>query len=213
MSRYHDLAANAKRRPVDQAEANVYPGARASRSQLVPHRFGQMDLFELDDLVLGGRIAGRKGVQSVSQQACLGSAGPSPLRLERWQWPCRSRRRSWADGQKTKQMSAQPKKGVLSWIPLEMHSTFTGVHRAFSYGNRERSKCIGIHRDGMTRGISAGTTARTSKPGRMFTGVHRAFSHGYHSKCIGIHRAFSHGSTERSLMDTIRDAIEFIVMV
>ena len=71
MSRYHDLAANAKRRPVDQAEANVYPGARASRSQLVPHRFGQMDLFELDDLVLGGRIAGRKGVQSVSQQACL----------------------------------------------------------------------------------------------------------------------------------------------
>ena len=121
------------------AEANVYPGARASRSQLVPHRFGQMDLFELDDLVLGGRIAGRKGVQSVSQQACLGSAGPSPLRLERWQWPCRSRRRSWADGQKTKQMSAQPKKGVLSWIPYEMHSTFTGVHRAFSYGNRERS--------------------------------------------------------------------------
>ena len=137
MSRY--LAANAKRRPVDKAEANVYPGARASRSQLVPHRFGHMDLFELDDLGLGGRIAGRKGVQSVSQQACLGSAGPSPLRLERWQWPCRSRRRSWADGQKTKQMSAQPKKGVLSWIPYEMHSTFTGVHRAFSYGNRERS--------------------------------------------------------------------------
>ena len=34
-----------------------------------------------------------------------------------------SRRRSWADGQKTKQMSAQPKKGVLSWIPYEMHST------------------------------------------------------------------------------------------
>ena len=34
MSRY--LAANAKRRPVDKAEANVYPGARASRSQLVP---------------------------------------------------------------------------------------------------------------------------------------------------------------------------------
>ena len=50
------------------------------------------------------------------------------------------------------------------------------------------------------------------KPG-AFTGVHRAFSHGYHSKCIGIHRAFSHGSTERSLMDTIRDAFEFIVMV
>ena len=30
-----------------------------------------MDLFELDGLGLGGRTAGRKGVQSVSQLACL----------------------------------------------------------------------------------------------------------------------------------------------
>ena len=40
---------------------------------------------------------------------------------------------------KQKKCQLNRKKGVLSWIPFEMHSTFTGVHRAFSYGNRERS--------------------------------------------------------------------------
>ena len=50
---------------------NVYPGVRARLSQLVPHQFGQMGLFELDGLGLGGRTAGRKGVESVSQRACL----------------------------------------------------------------------------------------------------------------------------------------------
>ncbi len=68
MSRY---LANAKRRPVDPAEENVYTGARASLRQLVSHRLGQMDLFELDGLGLGSRTAGRTGVESVSQLACL----------------------------------------------------------------------------------------------------------------------------------------------
>ena len=68
MTRY---LARAKRRPVDLAEENVYPGARARLSQQVPHRFGQMELFELDDLGQDLRIAVRKGVESVSQRACL----------------------------------------------------------------------------------------------------------------------------------------------
>jgi hypothetical protein len=76
VSRY---LANGKPRPIDPAEENLYPGARASLSQLVPHRFGQMDLFELDGLGLGGRIAGSKGVApGAAQDRAAGLARDGP---------------------------------------------------------------------------------------------------------------------------------------
>ena len=86
--------------------------------------------------------------------------------------------------QRTGEWGHRRPQSVLSWIP---GSAFTGVHRAFSYGYRERSlesterslmdtwsdhKAIVLHifreRDAMTLGTSAGsTTVWTSKPGRM----------------------------------------------
>ena len=53
----------------------------------------------------------------------------------------------------------------------------------------------------MTRGNTSGTAVWSAKPG-LPTGVHRAFSYGFRERSLA--------STERSLMDTIRNALEII---